>query len=66
MGKAKKAGVKSLEFITPAFRHLGKEYISAEFEKEIEAGNEDYLMLVPQLILLGQIVEVGGETSTEE
>jgi hypothetical protein len=65
MGKAKKAGVKSLEFITPAFHHLGKEYISAEFEKEIEAGNEDYLVLVPELIRLGQIVEVG-ETSTEE
>lgn len=58
MGKVKKAGVKSLEFITPAFHHQGVDYISADFEKEIEAGNEEYLALVPVLIKLGQIIEV--------
>lgn len=66
MAKAKKAGVKILEFITPAFHYQGKDYISAEVEKEIEAGNEEYLALVPELIKLGQIVEVETEAKTEE
>jgi hypothetical protein len=65
MAGKKKAGVKSLEFATPAFLHHGKEYVSAEFEKEIEAGNEEYVALVPELIKLGQIVEVE-TTPTEE
>jgi hypothetical protein len=65
MGKKKSAGVKSLEFITPAFHYHGRDYVSAEFEREIEAGNEEYVALVPELIRLGQIVEVGS-TSTEE
>ena len=66
MAKAKKAGVKSLEFITPAFHHAGVDYISAAFEKELEAGNEEYLALVPTLIQLGQIVEVETTPQPEE
>lgn len=66
MAKAKKTGVKSLEFITPAFHHQGKDYISAEFEKELEAGNEEYVALVPVLIKLGQIVEVESTAQPEE
>jgi len=53
---------KQFKFITPAFRHNGVEYNSADLEKRIEEEDEAALALVPELIALGQIVEVEKES----
>jgi TRAP-type C4-dicarboxylate transport system substrate-binding protein len=49
---------KQFKFITPAFIHNGVTYKSEELEALIEAEDETTLALVPELIKLGQIVEV--------
>ena len=53
---------RQYKFITPAFRHNGIQYNSADLEKLIEEGDEAALALVPELIALGQIVEVDKES----
>lgn len=53
---------KQYKFITPAFIHKGVEYKSAHLEKLIDEEDEAALALVPELIALGQIVEVEKES----
>jgi hypothetical protein len=63
MAKKKEiAGEKNFKFITPAFLHNGTAYVSADLEKAIETEDEAALALVPELIRLGQIVEVEKES----
>ena len=52
---------KQYRFISPAFSHNGIIYNSAELEERIQEEDEEALALVPELIRLGQIVEI--ETS---
>ena len=58
MATAKKSGVKALESITPAFHHKGVDYKWADFEKACKEGSKEHLALVPELVKLGQLIEV--------
>lgn len=51
--KTKKAGTVAVKFTVPAFRYEGVEYQSAAVEKAAEAGDENALLIIANLVKLG-------------